>query len=98
MRFGRIQSETDRRKGVSVPQSVPHLLFRHWLKLLYTFEVLMIVGATIFAKPEVSQFGWMAFGVTAGLNVVVWLLGDFIKGKTPVRRLIVFLFVAVVVI
>jgi patatin-related protein len=83
---------------VSVPQSVPHLLFRHWLKLLYTFEVLMIVGATIFAKPEVSQFGWTAFGVTAGVNIVAWLLGDFIKGKTPVRRLIVFLFVAVVLI
>jgi thiol:disulfide interchange protein len=77
---------------------VPHLLFRHWLKLLYTFEVLMIVGATIFAKPEVSQFGWTAFGVTAGVNIVAWLLGDFIKGKTPVRRLIVFLFVAVVLI
>jgi hypothetical protein len=46
----------------------------------------------------VSQFGWTAFGVTAGVNIVAWLLGDFIKGITPVRRLIFFLFVTVVLI
>jgi hypothetical protein len=83
---------------VAVPNSLPHLLFRHWLKLLYTFEVLMIVGAAIFARPEVSQFGWTAFGVTAVLNVVAWLLGDFIKGKGPVKRFVVFLLVALFVI
>jgi hypothetical protein len=68
------------------------------LKLLYTFEVLMIVGAAIFARPEVSQFGWTAFGVTAVLNVVAWLLGDFIKGKGPVKRFVVFVLVSVFVI
>ena len=83
---------------VAVPNSLPHLLFRHWLKLLYTFEVLMIVGAAIFARPEVSQFGWTAFGVTAVLNVVAWLLGDFIKGKGSVKRFVVFLFASVFVI
>ena len=83
---------------VAVPNSLPHLLFRHWLKLLYTFEVLMIAGAAIFGRPEVSQFGWTAFGVTAGLNVVAWLLGDFIKGRGPVKRFVVFLLVAVFVI
>jgi patatin-related protein len=83
---------------VAVPNSMPHLLFRHWLKLLYTFEVLMIVGAAIFAKSEVSQLGWTAFGVTAGVNVVAWLLRDFIRGKGPVKRFVVFLFVAAFVI
>ena len=79
---------------VAVPHSLPNLIFRHWLKLLYTFEVLTIIGATIFAKPEVSQFGWTAFGVTAAINVVAWWLGDFMSGRTSVGRFVLTLMVA----
>ena len=85
-RFGMIFSALVQ---VAVPQSIPHLLFRHWLKLLYTFEVFVIVGATLLTKPQVVQFGWTAFGITLGANIVVWWLHDFMSGRSSVRRFVV---------
>ena len=41
---------------VAVPRSLPNLIFRHWLKVIYAFEVLAILGGMIFAKQQVSRF------------------------------------------
>jgi hypothetical protein len=46
--------------------SIFHLLFTHWLKLLYLFEALMLIGGTVFGKPQVQQFGLLAFALTPG--------------------------------
>jgi patatin-related protein len=70
---------------VAIPQTIPHLFFRHLLKLLYLFEVLLVVSGTIFGKPQMTQLGWTALGVTAAINAVVWWLRDFMAGRTSVQ-------------
>jgi len=65
--------------AVAVPGSLGNLFVRHWLALLYLFSALMIVGG-IFIK-DIKSFGWQALGLTAALNLVIFLLSDFIAGK-----------------
>jgi patatin-related protein len=90
-RFGQIFSSL---VEVSVPRSIPNLIFRHWLKLIYLFEALLIVGATLLAKPEVAQLGWTLLGITVSVNIVTWWLNDFMQGKGVVLRFLVLLLVA----
>ncbi|HZF10479.1 MAG TPA: patatin-like protein [Thermoanaerobaculia bacterium] len=66
---------------VAVPRSVPNLVFRHWLQLLYLFEALLIVGGILFSKPGVLQLGWSALGVTALLNLLLFVLTDLLSGR-----------------
>ncbi|HKY45223.1 MAG TPA: patatin-like protein [Pyrinomonadaceae bacterium] len=67
---------------VAVPGSLLNLLFFHWLKILYAFEIFLIVGSILLnASKEITNFGWLALGLTAALNVIVLLLGDYIRGK-----------------
>jgi patatin-related protein len=87
-RFGQIFSSL---VEVSVPRSIPNLLFRHWLKLLYLFEVLLIVGATLLAKPAVAQLGWTLLGITASANIITWWLNDFMQRKRTVFRFLILL-------
>lgn len=71
---------------VAVPRSMPSLVFRYWLKLLYMFEVLLIVFATLLADPKVSQFGWNLLGLTVAVHVAVWLLSDWMIRRHVVLR------------
>jgi patatin-related protein len=81
---------------VAVPGSLLNLLFFHWLKILYAFEVFMIIGSILLAEKEITKFGWTALGLTAALNVIVLLLGDYIKGKGTWWRAILLLIVLAV--
>ena len=90
-RFGQIFSSL---VEVSIPRSIPNLLFRHWLKLLYLFEVLLIVGATLLAKPAVAQLGWTLLGITVSANIISWWLSDFMHRKRTVFRFLLLLLVA----
>ena len=72
---------------VAVPRSMPSLVFRYWLKLLYLFEVLLIVFSTLLgADPKISQFGWNLLGLTVAINVAVWLLSDFMSRRHVILR------------
>lgn len=64
---------------VAVPDSILNKIFRHWLKLIYLFEALMIVFGILFQNNEISRFGWNALGITMVLNAAVLLLGDAMK-------------------
>jgi patatin-related protein len=67
---------------VAVPGSTLNLLFLHWLKILYAFEVFLILASILVgADPKVTHFGWTILALTATLNVIVLLLGDYIRGK-----------------
>ena len=81
---------------VAVPQSFANLLFRHWLKVIYTFEVLAIIGGVLFAKPEVTQFGWIAFVATATINAVAWWLSDVMRRRGKVRRFVVIVIASII--
>jgi hypothetical protein len=66
---------------VAVPGSVPNLVYRHWLKLLYFFEALMILLGTLLLNPAIQQFGLVAFVVTAASHAAVLFLGDRMSGE-----------------
>src|SRR6185503_11454880 len=48
---------------VSVPHSLPNVIVRHWLKLLYIFEALMILGGTLFSEGAIQRFGFVTLAV-----------------------------------
>ena len=66
---------------VAVPRSFPDLLFRHWLKLVYFLEALLIAGSTLLLAKEVQQFALTAFGITAAVHLAVLILRDLIQSK-----------------
>ena len=66
---------------VAVPRSFPDLMFRHWLKLVYFLEVLLIAGSTLLLAKEVQQFALTAFGITAAVHLAVLILRDLIQSK-----------------
>lgn len=66
---------------VAVPRSFPDLMFRHWLKLVYFLELLLVAGSTLLLAKEVQQFALTAFGITAGVHLAVVLLRDLIQSQ-----------------
>jgi patatin-related protein len=65
---------------VAAPNSFWNKLFKQWLMLLYLFEVVLIVGSTIFVKPEVQQFGIMCLILTLITHLTAITLHDYMKG------------------
>ena len=84
--------------AVAVPQSLGNIFLRHWLGLLYLFSAVVIVTGILF--KSVSQLGWQLLGVTVSLNLVTWLLGNFIAGKRhwvrAVRRIAIAIVAALI--
>ena len=66
---------------VAVPRSFPELFFRHWLKLIYFLEALMIVGSTLLLAPGAQRFAITAFGITAAVHLAVVILSDLIQTR-----------------
>jgi hypothetical protein len=73
---------------VAVPQSFPNLFFRHWLKLVYFLEALLIAGSTLLLHKEVQQFALTAFGITAAVHLAVVILGDLIQSRNRWANLV----------
>jgi hypothetical protein len=66
---------------VAVPGSILNLLVFHWLRVLYVFELLLIILAFLFSSPDFLTFGLKLFAVTAVVNLAVLLLRDRMRGK-----------------
>ncbi|MFZ0748643.1 MAG: DUF3376 domain-containing protein, partial [Pyrinomonadaceae bacterium] len=67
---------------VAVPESTAARLFRHWLKLLYAFEIVMLVLATfVLSTPGVATFAWNLLALTLATHFAVFLLRDLMRGK-----------------
>ena len=81
---------------VAVPRSMRNIVFRHWLKLLYLFEALLIVGGWLLGSDVVQDFGWKALVVTLAVNGVVLLLSDVMRGYFSKWRLTKYLLMLVV--
>lgn len=72
---------------VAVPQSLPNLMARYWVKLLYLFEaVLIAVG--VFAEPVIRDFGLKMLALTLAAHFSVMLLSDLITGNIRGWRLL----------
>ena len=66
---------------VAVPRSFAELLFRHWLKLIYFLEALLILGSTLLVASGTQKFALTAFGVTAAVHLAVVILSDLIQSR-----------------
>ncbi|HEU4834399.1 MAG TPA: patatin-like protein [Pyrinomonadaceae bacterium] len=77
---------------VAVPGSLLNLFFLHWLKIIYAFEIFLIVASILLGQKDVTRFGWTALALTAALNLIVLLLGDYIRGRGRWWRALLVLF------
>jgi hypothetical protein len=66
---------------VSVRGSIPNLIWRHWLVLLYAFEVVLIVIGAVFSREQAYQAGLTAFGITALVHIGTLGLGDYMRRR-----------------
>jgi patatin-related protein len=64
---------------VSVPRRIPNLIFQHWLKLLYLFEVVLIVGSTLAVNTQVQKYGLLTFAITVAIQFATWVLSSLIS-------------------
>lgn len=74
---------------VAVPGSFANLLARHLLKLLYAFEVFLILGGTLLANPDMQELGLKALAITLAANAAIWLLGWYMQGRHRFLRFFV---------
>ena len=68
---------------VAVPRSLPDLVFRHLLKLVYFLEVLLIAASLVLLgkSSEVRSFALTAFAITVAVHLTVAVLRDLIQSR-----------------
>ena len=67
---------------VSVPSSLPSLVFRHFLKLLYAFAiVILVVSTVVLSEPGVADFALKLLALTLATHFAVFLLRDYMRGR-----------------
>jgi hypothetical protein len=71
---------------IAAPNSLLNLLLRHWLKLLYFFEALMIIGGILLGNSGVQQFGLLALLVTMAINLTTLYLHDSMRGRNAWKK------------
>ena len=67
--------------AVSLPGTLNHRLFRHGLKVLYAFEVVMLVFAMLFGGAESRNFALTALIVTLTVHLLSLVTGDLMHSK-----------------
>ena len=72
---------------VSVPRRMLQLLFRYWIRLLYLFETLLIIGGVALGFPTAYNLGLTCLGVTAVLDLAPRLLSVWMTGQKLTRLL-----------
>ena len=82
---------------VSLPDRWAHILTVHLLKLLYLFEVLMIVGGIFLSSNAVQRFGFLAIAITLAIHCLILILRDFTLKRTTWARATVGVLGAVVI-
>ena len=68
---------------VAIPGSLPGLFFQHLLKVVYVFEIFLVVaGGLLGFNNTVMRFGIFALLFTLSMDLAVRLLGGFLTGST----------------
>ena len=70
--------------AVAVPESLPSLFFRHWLRLLYFFAFALI-AVGIFLNNDVKFAGWQVLGIVVVIHLVVSGIESYIRGGRFLR-------------
>jgi patatin-related protein len=73
---------------VSTPGDLPHAMLRHWLALLYLFEVLIVLGAMAFSETAARTFGLTCLAVTVALHAASLIAGDLMYSRRGWVKLI----------
>jgi patatin-related protein len=66
---------------VAIPGNVPHLVFHHWLKLLYLFEFLLILFSTLMLSKRIQEFSLLLFGITVAVHTAELIVRDALQSK-----------------
>jgi hypothetical protein len=72
---------------VAMPQSIPNLLWRHWIKVVYLLDGGFILGGAVTGNDAVTQFGWMALAITVAVHCAVGTLSAYIGKNGIVWRI-----------
>jgi patatin-related protein len=72
---------------LAVPDSLENIIVRHWLKLLYFFEGLLILAGTLFDENAIQRVGLMALATTAGIHLALLTLGDVLRNGKLWKRI-----------
>jgi hypothetical protein len=81
---------------VAVPGSFANLVLQHLVKVLYAFEVTVVVLAAILQSSVVLRFGLLSLGLTFGLHILTLVVEDFMRRKARLAWWILVVFVATV--
>ncbi|MEE9904756.1 MAG: patatin-like protein [Chlorobium sp.] len=71
----------------AVPRTMTSLLFKHWIKLLYLFEVLLIVAGYLFVNESVQRLALMIAAITGALHITLLWLQDLLLSKKRISRI-----------
>jgi patatin-related protein len=80
---------------VAAPQTVWYEFLKHGLLLLYLFEIVLLVGSTIFVATEVQQFAIVSLILTLLVHFIAILLNEYMSGR-KFLNLLKFLLIALV--
>lgn len=83
---------------LSTPDSIANLLFMHWMKLVYFFEAMLIIGGTLLSYKNIQIFGISFFIITLVVNFLVLLLKDKMRKKNLWFRILIFFMIAAAVV
>lgn len=72
----------------AVPRTMASLLFIHWLKLLYLFEVLLFAAGYVFVSEPVQRLALVIAGVTGMVHVTLLWLRDLLLLKKQMSRIL----------
>jgi patatin-related protein len=86
----------------AAPRSFWNLVARHFLKLLYLLEAILLVGGTLLVNPTVQSFALLALAGTITAHLVMMLLSDLMQGKvlfwTVLKYVLAFVLAGLVVL
>ncbi|MFZ3117048.1 MAG: patatin-like protein [Variovorax sp.] len=74
--------------ALSVPGSLSLLVFRHWIKVLYGFEIFLLVGSIFLALDGVRSFAMTALAVTVVVHLASLVATDAMQSKRRYLRLV----------
>jgi patatin-related protein len=80
--------------AVSVPGSMRYRMFSHWVKLLYAFELFLVVLTLLFGTPAARTMAFTAIGVTVAIHVLTFIVGDMLKARSRWLRFLPWLLIA----
>lgn len=80
---------------LALPGRTANLLVRHWLRLLYLLELILVLGGLLAGAPAIQDFGAKALVLTGGAHLALSIGGALLARRPgrslPLRRLAVWI-------